>query len=111
MLCFSKYLSQVLSGKIYLWSIYLQTAITTCVYRDWMKIQLDLMFMKHYAPNRCLYIKVAKLRIGLENAETSHLQCQNIQSIKSNQIYSIPDLHSKSHGKTYNNANTKIHGK
>ena len=24
--------------------------------------QLDLMFMKHYAPNRCLYIKVAKLR-------------------------------------------------
>ena len=22
------------------------------------------MFMKHYAPNRCLYIKVAKLRTG-----------------------------------------------
>ena len=21
------------------------------------------MFMKHYAPNRCLYIKVAKLRV------------------------------------------------
>ena len=26
--------------------------------------KLDLMFMKHYAPNRCLYIKVAKLRTG-----------------------------------------------
>ena len=23
------------------------------------------MFMKHYAPNRCLYIKVAKLRTGV----------------------------------------------
>ena len=37
------------------------------------------MFMKHYAPNRCLYIKVAKLRTGVEKAETSHMQCQNIQ--------------------------------
>ena len=27
--------------------------------------QLELMFMKHYAPNRCLYIKVAKLRTGV----------------------------------------------
>ena len=26
--------------------------------------KLELMFMKHYAPNRCLYIKVAKLRTG-----------------------------------------------
>ena len=41
--------------------------------------KLDLMFMKHYAPNRCLYIKVAKLRTGVGNAEMSHLQCQNIQ--------------------------------
>ena len=24
------------------------------------------MFMKHYAPNRCLYIKVAKLRTGVD---------------------------------------------
>ena len=32
------------------------------------------MFMKHYAPNRCLYIKVAKLRTGVGNAEMSHLQ-------------------------------------
>ena len=30
--------------------------------------------MKHYAPNRCLYIKVAKLRTGLGSAEMSHLQ-------------------------------------
>ena len=32
------------------------------------------MFMKHYAPNRCLYTKVAKLRTGLGSAEMSHLQ-------------------------------------
>ena len=37
-------------------------------------IQLELMFMKHYAPNRCLYIKVAKLRTGVGSAEMSHLQ-------------------------------------
>ena len=41
-----------------------------------VKIQkkLELMFMKHYAPNRCLYIKVAKLRTGVGSAEMSHLQ-------------------------------------
>ena len=32
--------------------------------RGIIKKKLDLMFMKHYAPNRCLYIKVAKLRTG-----------------------------------------------
>ena len=32
------------------------------------------MFMKHYAPNRRLYIKVAKLRTGVGSAEMSHLQ-------------------------------------
>ena len=32
------------------------------------------MFMKHYAPNRCLYIKVAKLRTGVGSAEMSFLQ-------------------------------------
>ena len=32
------------------------------------------MFIKHYAPNRCLYIKVAKLRTGVGSAEMSHLQ-------------------------------------
>ena len=32
------------------------------------------MFMKHCAPNRCLYIKVAKLRTGVGSAEMSHLQ-------------------------------------
>ena len=30
------------------------------------------MFMKHYAPNRCLYIKVAKLRTGVGSAEMLH---------------------------------------
>ena len=44
------------------------------------KQQLDLMFMKHYALNRCLYIKVAKLRTGVGNAETSHMQCQYSKS-------------------------------
>ena len=37
-------------------------------------IELELMFMKHYAPNRCLYLKVAKLRTGMGSAEMSHLQ-------------------------------------
>ena len=32
------------------------------------------MFMKHYTPNRCLYIKVAKLRTVVGSAEMSHLQ-------------------------------------
>ena len=36
--------------------------------------KLELMFMKHYAPNRCLYTKVAKLRTGVGSAEMSHLQ-------------------------------------
>ena len=31
-------------------------------------VKLELMFMKHYAPNRCLYIKVAKLRTGVGSA-------------------------------------------
>ena len=37
-------------------------------------LRLELMFMKHYAPNRCLNIKVAKLRTGMGSAEMSHLQ-------------------------------------
>ena len=36
--------------------------------------KLELMFMKYYAPNRCLYIKVAKLRTGVVSEEMSHLQ-------------------------------------
>ena len=39
-----------------------------------LSLKLELMFMKHYAPNRCLYIKVAKLRTGVGSAEMSHLQ-------------------------------------
>ena len=38
------------------------------------KLQLELMFMKHYAPNRSLCIKVAKLGTGVGSAEMSHLQ-------------------------------------
>ena len=30
--------------------------------------------MKHYAPNRCLYIKVANFGTGVGSAEMSHLQ-------------------------------------
>ena len=37
------------------------------------------MFMKHYAPNRCLYIKVAKLRTGVGSAEMSHLAVSKYQ--------------------------------
>ena len=36
------------------------------------ELKLDVMFMKHYAPNSCLYIKVAKLRTGVGFAEMSH---------------------------------------
>ena len=46
-------------------------------------VKLDLMFMKHYAPNRCLYIKVAKLRTGVGSAETSYLQNCSVNSSKS----------------------------
>ena len=44
-------------------------------------LQLDLMFMKHYAPNRCLYIKVAKLYWSGECRDVipTKLQCQTIQ--------------------------------
>ena len=42
--------------------------------------KLELMFMKHYAPNRCLYIKVAKLRTGVGSAEMSHLQNRCLNS-------------------------------
>ena len=46
------------------------------------KKELDLMFMKHYAPNRCLYIKVAKLRTGVGSAETSYLQNCSVKLFK-----------------------------
>ena len=44
--------------------------------------ELDLMFMKHYAPNRCLYIKVAKLRTGVGSTETSYLQNCSVKLFK-----------------------------
>ena len=44
--------------------------------------KLDLMLMKHYAPNRCLYIKVAKLRTGVGSAETSYLQNCSVKLLK-----------------------------
>ena len=37
------------------------------------------MFMKHYAPNRCLYIKVAKLRTGVGSAEMSQIAVSKYQ--------------------------------
>ena len=39
------------------------------------------MFMKHYAPNRCSYIKVAKLItvLGSVDVTPTKLQSQNIQ--------------------------------
>ena len=47
-----------------------------------IKHKLDLMFMKHYAPNRCLYIKVAKLRTGEGSTETSYLQNCSVKLFK-----------------------------
>ena len=44
--------------------------------------KLDLMFMKHYAPNRCLYIKMAKLRTGVGSAKTSYLQNCSVKLFK-----------------------------
>ena len=44
--------------------------------------KLDLIFMKHYAPNRCLYIKVAKLRTGVGSAETLYLQNCSVNLFK-----------------------------
>ena len=44
--------------------------------------ELDLMFMKHYAPKRCLYIKVAKLRTGVGSAKTSYLQNGSVKLFK-----------------------------
>ena len=44
--------------------------------------KLDLMFMKHYAPNRCLYIKVAKLGTGVGIAEPSYLQNCSVKLFK-----------------------------
>ena len=44
--------------------------------------KLDFMFMKHYAPNRCLYIKVAKLITGVGSAETSYLQNCSVKLFK-----------------------------
>ena len=46
------------------------------------KKKLELMFMKHYAPNRCLYIKVAKLRTGVGSAEMSHLQNRCLKIVR-----------------------------
>ena len=44
--------------------------------------KLDLMFMKHYAPNRCLYKKVAKLRTEVGSTETSYIQNCTVKLFK-----------------------------
>ena len=59
---------------------------SVCVQPGW-KPELDLMYMKHYAPNRCLYIMVAKLRTGVGNAETPHLQNCSVIISKENCRY------------------------
>ena len=51
-------------------------------FQDQVSMKLDLMFMKHYAPNRCLYIKVAKLRTEVGSAETSYLQNGSVKLFK-----------------------------
>ena len=52
-----------------------------------MKIKLELMFMKHYAPNRCMYIKVAKFRTGVGSAEMSHPQNCSVKIFKEHCLY------------------------
>ena len=51
-----------------------------CTKRYCTILRLELMFMKHYAPNRCLYLKVAKLRTGVEcrDVTPTKLQTQKI---------------------------------
>ena len=56
--------------------------VCICCAFVWFKRELGLMFMKHYAPNRCLYIKVAKLRTGVGSAETSYLQNCSVKLFK-----------------------------
>ena len=41
-----------------------------------------MMFIKHYSPNRCLCIKVAKLITGLRIAEISQLQNCSVMCTK-----------------------------
>ena len=56
--------------------------VCICCAFVWFKRELGLMFMKHYAPNRRLYIKVAKLRTGVGSAETSYLQNCSVKLFK-----------------------------
>ena len=49
---------------------------------NFIMFQLELMFMKHYASNRYLYIKVAILRTGVGSAEMSHLQNCSVKIFK-----------------------------
>ena len=53
-----------------------------------------MMFMKHYAPNRCFYIKVAKLRTGVGSAETK-LQFQNYPKSTSKSKFAKGDYSKK----------------
>ena len=46
-----------------------------------------MMFIKHYAPNRCLCIKVAKLITGLRIAEMSQLQNCSVMCTKNGSYY------------------------
>ena len=58
------------------------------------KRELDLMFMKHYAPNRCLYIKVATLRTGLGSAKFEAPSCNTFRDII-NTNFQSPNLQSE----------------
>ena len=66
-----------ISVLVILLTLTLHRKVVRLPHRRKIHTELDLMFMKHYALNRCLYIKVAKLRTG-GGAETK-LQCQTIQ--------------------------------
>ena len=52
------------TGGLQRYAVFFLTS-THYIYFERKHEKLELMFMKHYAPNRCLYIKVAKLRTGV----------------------------------------------
>ena len=66
------------------------------IYRSWFhkrkQDEQELMFMKHYATNRCLYIKVAKLRTGVGSAEMSHIQNSSVKIFKNNVFINFHQL-------------------
>ena len=69
---------------IHLTKVILMSTHNIGFYEDLTKIifKLDLMFMKHYAPQQFLYIKLAKFRTGVGSGETSYRQNCSVKLFK-----------------------------